>query len=140
MGRHGAGGAISLVAVCFASRSGPLFASSVVVRSSSATTGRLILSLVMLISAVTVAKGQDVGDVPIGEIGDSQAAGWPQCPLWVESPLASKWTPTVLAPYPSTSSRCAARTGPQPHRLSELVAWLAWGDELAKGVHGAAAA
>ena len=28
----------------------------------------------------------------------------------------------------------------QPHKLSELVAWLAWGDELAKGVHGAAAA
>jgi len=32
-----------------------------------------ILSLVMLISAITVAHAQDVGDVPMGEVGDPQA-------------------------------------------------------------------
>jgi mono/diheme cytochrome c family protein len=34
---------------------------------------RFILSLVMLLSAITVASAQDVGDVPIGEVGDPQA-------------------------------------------------------------------
>src|SRR5262245_51240610 len=33
----------------------------------------LILSLVMLIISIAVAEAQDVGDVPMGEIGDPQA-------------------------------------------------------------------
>jgi hypothetical protein len=32
-----------------------------------------VLSLVMLLSAITVAPAQDVGDVPMGEVGDPQA-------------------------------------------------------------------
>ena len=34
---------------------------------------RLVLSLAMMLSAVAVAEAQDVGDVPMGEIGDPQA-------------------------------------------------------------------
>ena len=34
---------------------------------------RLVLSLAMMLSAVAVAKAQDVGNVPMGEIGDPQA-------------------------------------------------------------------
>jgi cytochrome c len=34
---------------------------------------RFVLSLVMLLSAITVAPAQDVGDVPMGEVGDPQA-------------------------------------------------------------------
>ena len=34
---------------------------------------RLVLSLAMVLSAIAVAEAQDVGDVPMGEIGDPQA-------------------------------------------------------------------
>lgn len=34
---------------------------------------RLVLSLAMMLSATAVAEAQDVGDVPMGEIGDPQA-------------------------------------------------------------------
>jgi mono/diheme cytochrome c family protein len=34
---------------------------------------RLVLSLAMMLSAIAVAEAQDVGDVPMGEIGDPQA-------------------------------------------------------------------
>ena len=33
---------------------------------------RLVLSLAMVLSAIAVAEAQDVGDVPMGEIGDPQ--------------------------------------------------------------------
>jgi len=34
---------------------------------------RLVLSLAMVLSSIAVAEAQDVGDVPMGEIGDPQA-------------------------------------------------------------------
>ena len=34
---------------------------------------RLVIGLAMMLSATAVAEAQDVGDVPMGEIGDPQA-------------------------------------------------------------------